>query len=289
MNNHLQDTIQRVFRLPALLRALVVAAVLAAAPSRAPAQPSGPMPTNVGFDTHFGERAPRDARLLDEQGRAVRLGDYFRPGRPVVLVMAYFECPMLCSMVLNGATESLRATGLPPAEDWEMVVVSIDPRDTPERAAAKKASYVKALNRPRGDEAMHFLTGREEEIRKVADGVGFKYQYDPISKQYAHAGGLVVLSPDGVISRYFYGIDFDPRDLRLGLVEAADGKVGTAGDRLLLLCYHYDPQKGTYGAAVMRVMRAGGAVTVALLGISLVAMRRKGRGKRRPPAPGGEG
>lgn len=289
MNSHLRETIHRVFHVPALLRALVVAAVLAAAPSRAPAQPGSPMPTNVGFETRFGKRAPLDARLLDEQGRAVRLGDYFRAGRPVVLVMAYFECPMLCSMVLNGATESLRATGLAPAEDWEMVVVSIDPRDTPERAAAKKASYVKALNRPRAAEAMHFLTGREEEIYRVARGVGFRYEYDPVSKQYAHAGGAIVLSPDGTISRYFYGVDFDPRDLRLGLVEAADGKVGTAGDQLLLLCYHYDPQKGTYGAAVMRAMRVGGALTVALLGISLVAMRRRGRGKGRPDAPGGEG
>lgn len=269
---------------------LAWSAALAAAPAPAVAQPSGPMPTDIGFRPRFGERAPLSAVLADERGRAVHLGRYFTGERPVVMVLAYFNCPMLCSLVLKGLTAALRDTGLAPGEDYEVVVVSIDPRDTPERAAKENELYSRMLDRPGAAEAMHFLTGPEEAVRRVADGVGFRYEYDPIGKQYAHAGGAIVLAPDGVISRYLNGVDFDPRDLRLALVEAAGGKVGGAADRLLLLCYRYDPESGTYGAAALRAMRAGGVLTVAALGVALLVLRRRapGRGRRSSP-PGGEG
>lgn len=260
-----------------LLRALVVGAVLLFATSAAEAQPSGPMPTNVGFDTRFGQKAPLDARLADEEGREVRLGDHFQGKSPVILVLAYYECPMLCSMVMNGLVTALKKVDLRPGADYEVVVVSIDPLDTPERARAKKAHYVERLERPGAERAMHFLTGPEAEVKRVADGVGFRYEYDPVGKQYAHAGGAILLAPDGTISRYLYGIDFAPRDLTLGLVEAADGKIGGARERLLLLCYRYDPQHGRYGALALGSVRAGGLMTVALLGISILAMRRRGR------------
>jgi protein SCO1 len=265
------------YALSALVRALVVALVLLAAPCVALAQPSGPMPKNIGFDPRFGEQAPTDAVLTDEEGRAVRLGDLAAGQRPTLLVLAYYECPMLCSMVMNGLVTALKKVDLEPGKDFEVVVVSIDPTDTPERARKKKATYVEAYGRPGAERGIHVLTGAEPEIRRVADGVGFRYEYDPVGKQYAHAGGAVVLSPDGKISRYFYGIDFAPRDLSLGLVEAADGKIGGARDRLLLLCYRYDPAQGKYGALALTSVRTGGVLTVALLGISILVMRRRSR------------
>lgn len=269
------------------LSAAIFFAALLFAPGPALAQPSGPMPKDIRFDMRFGEKVPLDAAFLDEEGRAVRLGDFVGGAKPTILVLAYYDCPMLCSMVMNGLVNGLKKTELTPGEDFEVVVVSIDPRDTPEGARKKKAVSVRLYGHPAAERAMHFLTGAEAEVKRVADSVGFRYEYDPIGKQFAHAGGITVLSPGGTISRYFLGVDFPPRDLRLGLVEAADGKIGTAGDRLLLLCYRYDPEHGKYGALAMGSVRAGGVLTVVLIGVSLLAMRRRGRkegehGPRRP-------
>lgn len=238
---------------------------------------SGPMPKDIRFEPHFGAAVPLDVDLVDEEGRSRALGDLVT-SRPVVLVMAYYECPMLCSLVLNGLFGALKKTELAAGEDFQVVVVSIDPADTPERAAAKKATYVRYFGRPGAEEGIHFLTGRAGEVRRLADAIGFLYAYDPIGKQFAHPGGVTLLTGQGVISHYFYGVDFPPRDLRLGLVEAGRGQVGTARDRLLLLCFHYDPAQGRYGAAALGAVRVAGALTVFLMVAALVAMRRRKAG-----------
>ena len=242
------------------------------------AQPSGPMPKDIGFDPHFGATVARDVQLVAEDGSPHTLGDYLDGRRPVILVLAYYECPMLCTMVLNGAVNALKRVDLRPGDDFEVLVVSIDPADTPERAAAKKASYVGHYDRPGAERGLHFMTGREEEVRRLAAAVGFKYVYDPIGKQFAHPAGLLVLTGDGTISRYLYGVDFPPRDMRLALVEAAQGSIGTPADRLLLLCFHYDPAQGKYGAIALTAVRIGGVVTMIAIGLLLakqIAPRRR--------------
>jgi protein SCO1/2 len=263
-------------RLAAWVAALsLVLSCLASRPALA--QGSGPMPKDIDLVPHFGDKVPLETPLVDEAGRNVQLGGYFDGTKPVVLVMAYYECPMLCSLVLNGVTTALRAGGLRPGEDFEVVVVSIDPADTPERAAAKKATYVRFYDRPGAERAMHFTTGKEADVRRIADAVGWKYEYDPVGKQFAHPAGIMVITGAGVISRYFYGVDFSPRDLRLGIVDAANGAVGTPADKLLLLCFHYDPAQGRYGAMTMSLVRGGGLLTVALMVVFGLALRKRER------------
>jgi protein SCO1/2 len=260
------------------LAALALASLsLPGAASAQPSNPSGPLPKEVGIEPRLGERAPLDAELTDESGAPRRLGDFFKGKKPVILALAYYECPMLCSMVLNGLTAALRANSLTPGEDFEVVIVSIDPTDTKERAQAKKATMMRAYDRPGTEGAFHFMTASEAESRRVADAVGFKYAYDPIGKQYAHGAGIVLLTGDGTISRYLYGVDFAPRDIRLGLVEAASGAIGGVGDKLMLLCFRYDPARGKYGAFALTSVRAGGVLTLVVLGISLVVMNRRSR------------
>ena len=266
--------------LVALLSGL--AALLAA--STATAQPTGPMPARAGWEPRIGERAPLEVALRDEDGRPARLGDYLSPGRPVLLVMAYYDCPMLCSLVMNGLAAALRKVELEPGRDFTVAVVSIDPADTPEKARVKQDVFLKQYDRPGAEPAVHFLVGGEPDVRAVARGVGFEYEYDPIGKQYGHAAGVVVLSGEGTISHYFYGVDFPPRDLRLGLVESARGAIGTAKDKLLLLCFRYDPAQGRYGRLALGSVRVGGALTVLVLGLSLVWMSRRPKSAR-----GGEG
>lgn len=244
-------------------------------PAPAAAQLSGPIPKNVGFEARPGEALPLDTPLVDEAGRPVLVGEYFNRERPVVLVLAYYECPMLCTMVLNGLTSALKATTLEPGSDFEVVVVSIDPADTPARARAKKDAYVSFYARPGAERGMHFLTGAEAAVRRLADAVGFKYAYDPIGKQFAHAAGVVLLTPGGAISRYLYGVDFPPRDLRLSLVEAAGGAIGTTRDKLMLLCFRYDPERGRYGGLALASVRVGGVLTLLFVGISMLFLRRR--------------
>lgn len=259
-------------------------ALLCLSPS-ALAQPSGPMPTDIGFDPHLGARVPADIHLVDEAGEERRLGDYLDGKKPVVLVLAYYECPMLCSMVLSGLVSALKRSDLTPGTDFDVVVASIDPADTPARAAAKKASYVAYFDRPGAAGALHFLTGRAGEVKRLADAVGFKYAYDPIGKQFAHPAGVLVLTGDGTISQYHYGVDFAPRDLRLGLVKASRGTIGTTTDRLLLLCFHYDPAQGRYGAIALASLRVGGVLMLVSLGALLALL---GRRQRPEKAPSGE-
>jgi len=242
-----------------------------------PGQPAAGRPAaleGIGIDQRLGEALPLDAAFRDETGRAVTLGDYFG-SKPVVLVMTYFECPMLCTLVLNGLTKALKTMAFEPGKEFDVVAVSFDPRDTPETAAKKKANYVAEYGRPATAAGWHFLTGDEAAIARVAAATGFRYRWVPAEKQFAHAAAIMVATPEGRLARYFYGIDYAPRDLRLGLVEASDHRIGSAVDALLLFCYRYDPTTGKYGAIALNLIRLGGVATVLALGLFMTIMFRR--------------
>jgi protein SCO1/2 len=261
----------------ATLLAVVLTAALTARP--APAQPGvPPQLQGVRIDQKLGEPVPLDLTFRDERGVTVRLGEYFGR-RPVILVLAYYRCPMLCTQVLNGLVHALWEVGLEMGADFEVVTVSFDPRETPELAAAKKKAYLKRYRQPGGEEGWHFLTGEEPAIRRLTEAVGFHYRYDAANDQFAHASGIMVLTPRGKIARYFYGINYSPRDLRLGLVEASDNKIGSLADQFLLACFHYDPTTGKYGLAVMNLVRLGGVLTLLALGVFYVVQWRRSRRK----------
>jgi protein SCO1/2 len=265
------------FRAAALM---LVGALLSGTAPRATADPALPqILKQVGFDQRLNESVPLDVTFRDEDGREVKLGEYFG-AQPVVLVMAYFRCPMLCTQVLNGLVEGLRESQLTMGKDFRVVTVSFDPSDSPKMAAAKKKNYVRAYADPRAAADWHFLTGTQASIERLAKAIGFRYAYDPASDQYAHAAGIVVLTPAGRISRYFYDVHYSGRDLRLGLVEASQNRIGTAVDQVLLFCFHYDPTAGRYGAAVMNFVRLGGVLTVIGLGVLFAGLRRGERRRR---------
>ena len=230
----------------------------------------------IGIDQRLGDQVPLDLEFRDESGATVRLGDYFGD-RPVVLALVYYECPMLCTLVLNGAVRALRGVPLDAGRDFQVVVVSIDPDETPELAAAKRDEYVATYDRPGGEDGWHLLVGDQSQIQALAKAVGYRYTYDANSGEYAHAGGLMVATGDGELSHYFYGVEFVPRDLRLGLVDAADGRIGSLVDQVLMLCMHYDPSTGKYGFAIMNSLRALGALTVAAIAVFVVSMLRRER------------
>ncbi|HEX9421673.1 MAG TPA: SCO family protein [Pyrinomonadaceae bacterium] len=232
---------------------------------------------DVGIDQKLNEQLPFDLVFKDETGENVKLGNYF--GRkPVVLSLVYYQCPMLCNQVLNGMVTAFKVMAFQPGQEFEVVTVSFDPRETPALAAAKKNTYVNYLPEARRAGAAggwHFLTGDEASIKSLTEAVGFRYHFDEATNQFAHASAIYVTTPQGKLARYFYGIEYAPRDLRLGLIEAADNKIGSPVDQLLLYCFHYDPATGKYGAAVMNVMRGAGLVTlVALVGMLLMLRRR---------------
>jgi protein SCO1/2 len=214
---------------------------------------------NIGLDQKLNGQIPLNLVFRDESGREAPLASYFG-SRPVVLALVYYQCPMLCTQVLNGMVMSLRTMSLESGQDFEVVAVSIDPTEMPELAARKKAEYVKRY--ARGSAGWHFLTGAEPQIKQLAAAVGFRYAYDPKTKQYAHASAIMVVTPSGRLSRYFYGIEYAPRDLRLGLVEASENKIGTPVDQVLLYCFHYDPNTGKYSAIVMNIVRLGALLTL---------------------------
>ena len=221
----------------------------------------GPL-EGVGIEQHLGKSLPLDAVFHDEDGKDVRVGDYFGPGKkPAVLALAYFECPMLCTLVLNGMVKALRPMSFTAGNEYDVVVISIDPKETPELARQKKAAYLESYKRKGDGSGFHFLTGDERSIRAVADAVGFQYRYQPETGEFAHAASIYVLTPLGQLSRYFFGVEFSTRDLRLALVEAADGKIGGVVDQLMLFCYRYDPAAGKYSAQALAVVRLGGVVT----------------------------
>jgi protein SCO1/2 len=227
----------------------------------------------VGLDQRLGELVPLDTQWRNERGETVSLGQLVHD-KPVILTLVYYRCPMLCTQVLNGVLKMSNGLSLELGKDYSIVSISIDPKETPEQAAAKKQRYVAAYRREGGERGWHFLTGEESDIQRVAEAVGYRYQYDPRSGQYAHASGIIVLTPEGRISRYFYGIDYSPRHMRLGLVESSAGRIGNAVDQILLLCFHYDPATGRYGLVISRVIQAAGTLTMLLLGGYLIAMFR---------------
>lgn len=264
----------------ALAFALILAGALTAQQnSSAPPQ----LPGKVAIVQHMGAQLPMNEMFRDDTGRVVRLGDYFKSGRPVLLDFMYYRCPMLCSMVLEGTTSALTELKLDVGKDFDVITVSIDPRDMPNDARAKKEKYVKRYGRPSAYEGWHFLTSHESAIKHLADTVGFQYAYDPNSNQFAHGTVLIAVTPQGRVSKYFYGFEYKPRDLRLGLVEASAGTIGTAVDQVLLLCYHYSPSTGKYSAAAMDIMRAGGAATVLGLGGFIFIMVRNERRNGKHP------
>jgi protein SCO1/2 len=256
--------------------ALSVALLLVAALTTPAHADTPPFPlAEVGIDQHLNAQLPLDLRFHDEAGQTVRLGQYF--GRtPVILVPSYYNCPMLCPIVFEGLVKALRVLSLNAGEHFTVLAVSIDPRETPALAAAKKQELVARYARPGTADGWHFLTGDAAAVARLTQTVGFRYAYDARHEQYAHASGVMVLTPNGTLARYFYGIEYAPRDLRLGLVEAAANTIGSVVDQVLLLCYHYDPATGKYSVLTLNVIRAGGVVTVLALGTFIVvAIRRQ--------------
>jgi protein SCO1/2 len=229
----------------------------------------------IGFDQNIDQRVPLDVEFTDEAGRTVRLGEYFG-SRPVVLAFVYYECPMLCTQVLGALASTLSLMSLDAGKDFDVVTVSFDPREKPASAHAKKASILERYNRPAAEAGWHFLTGEPQAIERLTKAAGFRYVWDEDTKQFAHPTGVIVLTPDGTLARYLFGIEYGARDLRLALVEASAGTVGSAVDSLLLYCYHYDPMTGRYGLVIMRALRIAGAATVlALISFIFVMVRRE--------------
>jgi protein SCO1/2 len=267
------------------LHAWLIAAAIALAllPASTPAQLQGPVQDigvrpsllkEVGIDQKLNQSIPLDLEFRDEHGKPVRLGEYFGQ-KPVILSMVYYNCPMLCTQVLNGLESSLKLIPMDIGKQFNVVTVSIDPTERPVLADAKQALYTGLYGRPGAAEGWHFLTGDEQQIRQLANALGFRYAYDPDSKQFAHASAIMLLTPEGKISRYFYGIQFASRDLRLGLVEASEGKIGTPVDQVLLFCYHYDPSTGKYGLLISRLIQTAGAVTVLAIATLILVLYKK--------------
>ncbi len=252
--------------------------------SSRPYQPRAPIGlpkalNGVGIDQKLNEQLPLELVLKNENGESVKLGDYFGE-KPVVLSLVYYQCPMLCNQVLNGMVTAFRVMSFAPGKEFDVVTISFDPRETPELAAAKKKTYVDYLpddKRASAAAGWHFLTADEASIARITSAVGFRYHWDEATNQFAHASAIYVATPRGKLARYFYGIEYAPRDLRLGLIEAAENKIGSPVDQLLLYCYHYDPATGKYGATVMNMMRVGGVITLIALAALLLALRRRSR------------
>ena len=234
---------------------------------------ASPLMHRVGIEQAIGVQVPLSLPFVDESGRSVTLQDY--AGKPVILALVYYQCPSLCNLVLNGVVRATASLGLTAGKDFEIVAVSFDPRETPEMAAAKKDTYVKGYRRPGGEQGWHFLTGTDTSSRALADAVGFHYAYDPISNQYAHPSAIILLTPEGRVSKYFFGISYPARDVRLALVEASRGGIGSMIDQVMLYCYHYDPSNGKYGLAITGALRVGGLLTVGALGAFIVMMFRR--------------
>ena len=230
---------------------------------------------NVGIDQKLNGQVPPELTFRNESGRDVQLREYFGK-RPVILALVYYQCPMLCNQVLNGLLGSLKGIQFDAGREFDVLAVSFDPREGPEQARLKKEAYVQRYARPGAAEGWHFLTGEQKSIEALTKAVGFRYYYDAETKQFAHASGIMVLTPEGKLARYFYGIEYPPKDLRLGLVEASASKIGSPVDKLLLYCYHYDPATGKYGPVVVNIIRLGGVLTVIGILALLLFLKRRG-------------
>jgi protein SCO1 len=263
-----------------MLWAMAAAAALCAGawgqtldPLSPPASQRPPELKHVGIEQRLNQPIPADLQFRDEVGNQVRLGQYFGKG-PVILNFVYFHCPMLCGQVLQGLTGALRAIGYTAGRDFTVLTVSFDPHETVAMAAAKRKTVLATYGRPEAEKGWHFLTGSPASVAALTQAAGFQYQYNSQDNQYAHPTALVMLTPAGRIAQYYYGIEYAPRDLRLGLVEASQGQIGTLTDEALLYCYRYNPQTGTYSAIISRVLRISGAVWLAMVGAFLVVMFR---------------
>ncbi len=255
-------------------RIVSMLSVLAVLNSMAPAQEmtSNKQPNaleNVGIEQRLNEQLPLDLTFKNSEGQEVKLGDYFHD-RPVVLSLVYYECPMLCTMILNGLLKCVNVLEFDVGDEFEIVTVSFDPTETPEMAAKKKASYLAQYDREGAEAGWHFLTGSEENIKQLTRSAGFSYKYDAENDQYIHASGIMVATPDGKLSRYAYGIEYSPRDLKLSLMEASEERIGSPVDAVLFYCFHYDPTTGKYGLVIMNVVRLIGTATVLLLAVFII-------------------
>jgi protein SCO1/2 len=234
---------------------------------------------NVGIDQRLDQQVPLDLQFKDETGKAVTLGDYFKSGRPVILNMVYYTCPMLCGEELAGEASALGVLKFTPGKEYEVVSVSFNPDETPKDAAEKKKIYIDRMNEELSQKTYgggwHFLTGQEPQIKQLADAVGFHYKRDARTGQYIHAAAIMIVTPQGKLAQYYYGVEFSPKDIRLGLIEASRDRIGTVVDQVLLYCYHYDPNTGRYGAVVTNIMRLSGAVTILVIGGFLIVMYRR--------------
>lgn len=226
----------------------------------------------VGIDQRLGQSLPLDLTFKDQSGQTVRLQDYFSGHKPVLLTLVYYQCPMLCSEVLNGLVRTLRVIPLSAGRDFQIVTVSFDPSEKPELAAKKRLNYLDKYHRPGADQGWSFLTGDAEAIHKLTQAVGFRYAWDQQAKQFAHAAAIMIATPDGKLSRYFFGVEYPSQDVRLSLVEASNGKIGSLMDQVLLYCFHYDPATGRYGLLIMRVLQLGAILTVLFLGLFIGLM-----------------
>lgn len=239
-----------------------------------PANMRPPGLKNVGIEQHLNEQIPPDLTFRDETGKTVRLGDYFGK-KPMILNLVYYQCPMLCGEVLSGLDSALRILKFDVGKEFDVITVSFDPRETPEMATAKKAEYIKRYGRPGAEQGWHFLTGPQDSIDSLTKTAGFQYEFNKEMNQFAHATAIMILTPEGKISQYYYGVEFAPKDLRLGLIQASNNKIGTVVDQVLLYCYHYNPETGKYGAIITRILRLSAAATMLCVGLLIVVMSRR--------------
>ena len=271
-----------------MTRRTLATALFLALPALAAAQ-MGPVPPppmaatpgvlqEIGFDQKLGDAIPLDLAFQDETGKDVKLGDYFGK-KPVVLSLVYYDCPMLCTLSLNGLAGALEVLSFVPGQEFEVLTVSFDPREGPVLAAAKKKAYMARHDRPGAEKGLHFLTVSKESVDRLTKAVVFRYVWDVETKQFAHPAGILVATPDGKIANYLFGVEYSPKDLRLALVDAAGGKIGNAVDQVLLYCYQYNPKTGRYSTSILNVVRLGGLLTVAALGGFILTTTRRRRGR----------
>jgi protein SCO1/2 len=262
-------------------------AALAASPGPLWAQqPDNVKPTilrEIGFDQNLGDTVPLDVPFRDETGKAVRLRDYFTSGRPVVLNLVYYDCPMLCTVTLSGMASALKELRFDAGKEFEVITLSFDPQEGPEQAAAKKAQFMARYKRPEAEKGWHFLTGELSAIHRVTKAVGFRYVWDQASRQFAHPAGTVVLTSEGKIARYLFGVEYAPRDLRLAIIEASANRIASPVDQVLLACYQYDPAAGRYSASILKIVRLAGLATVAGLVTFILVNLRRERARRIAP------
>ena len=240
-----------------------------------PANVRPPGLKNVGIQQNLNGQIPADLIFKDETGKTVRIGDYFGQ-KPMILSLVYYKCPMLCGEVLAGLSGALKVLKFNVGDEFNVLTVSFDPKDTPEIGAAKKAEYMERYGRPGAAQGWHFLTGPQSSIDALTKAAGFQYQYDPKTEQFAHSTAIMILTPEGKIAQYYYGVEYAPKDLRLGLIQASQHKIGTVVDEVLLYCYHYDPNTGRYGAVISRILQLSALATVLILGLFMAVLIRHG-------------